>query len=59
MMKLRLQNPDPFTSADYLALTRRQGREKDTVRHWKSELKKFRAMASPKTKLNFKECSKI
>ena len=55
MLKLRLQNPEPLTRADDLALSRRQGRDMATIRHWKSELRTFRVLAPPKKYLNFTE----
>ena len=41
MIKLRLQNPQPFTNKDMLALSRRQGRLPRVIQHWKSELRQF------------------
>lgn len=48
MLKLRLQNPEPLTKADDLALSRGQGREMDTIRRWKSDLRTFRVLPPPK-----------
>ena len=48
MLKLRLQNPEPLTRADDLALSRRQGREMNTILRWKSNLRTFRALPPPK-----------
>ena len=55
MLKLRLQNPEPLTRADDLALSRRQGREMNTIRGWKSNLRTFRALPPPKKNLDFTE----
>ena len=48
MLKLRLRNPEPLNRDDDLALSRRQGRDMATIRHWKSELRTFRALPTPK-----------
>ena len=48
MLKLRLQNPEPLTKADDLALSRGQGREMDMIRRWKSDLRTFRVLPPPK-----------
>jgi len=55
MLKLRLQNPEPLNRDDDLALSRRQGRDMATIRHWKSELRTFRALPPPRKNLNFTE----
>ena len=46
---MRLRNPEPLTRDDDLALSRRQGRDMATIRHWKSELRTFRALHPKKS----------